>query len=129
MNRLALALAALLTVSAPALAQQHSHGSKGPNGGVLEDVAGVHAELLASGNTITVNILDESNKPMKTAGFTGSALVVNGSNRETVQLAVSGDNALKGQTKQPIAPSSQVTLMLKTAAGKSGQARFTLPKQ
>ena len=33
--------------SAPSFAQ-HSHGSKGHNGGVTEDVAGVHAELMTS---------------------------------------------------------------------------------
>ena len=43
---------------------QHSHGNqKGPNGGLMQDVAGVHAELLVSGNNITINVLDESNKP------------------------------------------------------------------
>ena len=39
----ALMLAALLFV-APAWAQQHSHGTKGPNGGTLADVAGVLAK-------------------------------------------------------------------------------------
>ena len=55
---------------------QHKHGSmKGPNGGPMEDVAGVHAELVVSGNVVTINIFDESNKP-SAKGFTGSALVV-----------------------------------------------------
>ena len=52
----------------------------------MEDVAGVHAELLTSGTTITINIFDEGNKPIATKGFTGSALVVRGSERETVTL-------------------------------------------
>jgi hypothetical protein len=44
----ALMLAALLFV-APAWAQ-HSHGTEGPNGGTLADVAGVHVEFVPSGN-------------------------------------------------------------------------------
>lgn len=118
-----LALIAAIVLSWPAAAQ-HSHGNKGPNGGLMEDVAGVHAELLTSGNTITVNILNEGGKPLSTKAYTGSALVVSGSNRETVALAPSGESALKGETKAPMAANATVTLMIKTDAGKSGQARF-----
>ena len=91
--------------------------------GQMEDVAGVHAELVTSGNTITINIFDEGNKPIATKGFSASALVVRGSERETVTLAPSGENALKGDAKKPVAGAA-VTVTLKTAAGKSGQARF-----
>ncbi len=63
------ALVAALAFASPAFAQ-HSHGAhKGPNGGPVEDVAGVHAELIVSGTTITLNILDENNKPVKTASL------------------------------------------------------------
>jgi hypothetical protein len=122
-----LAIIAAITFAAPAVAQ-HKHGSKGPNGGLMEDVAGVHAELLTSGNTVTINVLDEDSKPVKTAGFTASMLVVNGPNRETIKLEPSGDNALKGETKKPISRNTQITVMIRTAAGKSGQARFKVEK-
>jgi nitrogen fixation protein FixH len=105
-------------------AAQHAHGAqKGPNGGPMEDVAGVHAELVAAGNTITINVFDEDNKPIATKGFSGAALVVRGSERETVTLAPSGENALKGDAKKAVAGAT-ITVTLKTAAGKSGQARF-----
>ena len=69
----ALALVTALALSAPAAAQ-HTHGpQKGPNGGQMDDVAGVHAELLIASNIITINIYDEESKPVATAGFTGSA--------------------------------------------------------
>ena len=122
MMRYVLALIATLALSGPAAAQ-HAHGSKGPNGGQLEDVAGVHAELLTSGNTITINVFDEGNKPVATKGFAASALVARGSERETVALAPSGEAALKGDAKKPVAGAA-ITVTLKTAAGKSGQARF-----
>lgn len=108
--------------SMPSFAQ-HSHGSKGPNGGAMEDVAGVHAELMTSGNTITFNIIDEGGKPLATTGYTGSVRVVSGSERETINLSPSGE-AMKGEAKKPIAPNSSITLMLKTQQGKSGQAKF-----
>lgn len=119
----ALVLVAALAL-AGAAAAQHAHGSKGPNGGQMEDVAGVHAELLISGNTITINIFDEGSKAVATKGFTGSALVVSGAERETVALTASAENALKGDAKKPIGAAALVTVTLKTAAGKSGQAKF-----
>jgi nitrogen fixation protein FixH len=121
-----LALVAALAFTAPAAAQ-HAHGAqKGPNGGPMEDVAGVHAELVTAGNTVTINIFDEGNKPIATTGFTATALVVRGSERETLTLAPSGENALKADSKKPIGPGAAVTVTLKTATGKSGQARFKL---
>jgi hypothetical protein len=108
--------------SAPSFAQ-HSHGSKGPNGGAMEDVAGVHAELMTSGNSITFNIFDEGGKPVATNGFTGSVLVASGSERETINLSPSA-NSMKGEAKKPIAPNASITLMLKTQEGRSGQAKF-----
>jgi nitrogen fixation protein FixH len=117
---LALIAMAALTELAGA---QHSHSAKGPNGGQMEDVAGIHAELLTAGNTITINVFDEGNKPVSTNGFAASALVVRGSERETVALTPSAENVLKGDAKKAVAGAA-VTVTLKTAAGKSGQARF-----
>lgn len=116
--------AAMLLWAAVAVAQ-HSHGSmKGPNGGPMQDVVGVHAELMLSGNTVTINLLDEANKPVPAKGFSGSVLIVSGGARETVQLAVAGDSALKGEAKAAVPSGAQVTLVLKNAAGKSGQVKF-----
>ncbi len=127
MLKFLIALTVTVALAAPAAAQ-HKHGSKGPNGGPMEDVAGVHAELLTSGTTLTINVLDEDSKPIPVAGYTASALVVNGANRETVKLEAAGNASLRGEAKSALAPDTQVTLMLKTAAGKSGQARFKVPR-
>jgi nitrogen fixation protein FixH len=111
--------------SVPASAQHaHSPGAKGPNGGLMDDVAGVHAELLTSGTTVTVNILDESSKPLPTKGYTASALITVGSERETLTLTPQGESALKGEAKKAIAKGATISVTLKTAAGKSGQVRF-----
>lgn len=127
MPKLLTAFALLIALTMPAAAQ-HAHGSTGPNGGTMEDIAGVHAELVAAGSSLTFNILDEASKPVPVAGYTGSVLVVTGSQRETATLAVNGPSALGAALKAPVAAGTQVTLMLKTTGGKSGQARFKLAK-
>lgn len=121
-----LALVVAFALVAPAVAQ-HAHGTqKGPNGGQMEDVAGVHAELLISGNRITINVFDEGNKPVPTKGFTASALIALGSDRETLTLSASGENALTGEAKKAIVKGATVSITVKTAAGRSGQARFRI---
>ena len=111
--------------SVPSFAQ-HSHGSeKGPNGGQMEDVAGIDAEILTAGNTITINVFDPANgKPVSTKGFTAAVLVAGGGARETVTLEPSGENALKGTSKNTVGAGASMTLTIKTAEGKSGQAKF-----
>ena len=116
--------AAALLLAGSAIGQ-HKHGDKGPNGGPMEDVAGVHAELLTSGTTVTVNIYDEGGKPLSTAGYSGAALVTAGAERETVQLAPSGASALKGEAKKAVPAGATIAVTLKTGAGKSGQAKFS----
>ena len=120
----AIFLAVALLVASP-VAAQHAHGNhKGPNGGAMEDVAGVHVEFLSTGTNITLNVFDEDNKPVATAGFTASALVVHGAERETLTLLPKQPNGLAGDAKKPVAPGAAVSITLKTATGKTGQARF-----
>jgi len=124
MKKLSAFVIAAVLFAAPAWAQSHSHGSTGPNGGTLVDVAGVHVEFIPSGNSLTFHVLNEDNKPVSTKGYSGSVLLVAGQDRETITLATSGDNLLKGESKKPVAPGAAVTLMIKTDAGKTGQAKY-----
>ncbi len=118
-------MAALLLALAPgAFAQGHGHADKGPNGGKMEDVAGVHAELIVLDKTVTVHIYDEAGKPVPTAGFTSSMLVGAGQTRQVIQLAPSAGNTMVGTATTPIARGAQMTLQIKTSGGKSGQAKY-----
>ena len=120
--RFVLAILAALSMASPAFAEEYE---KGPNGGLMLDVAGVDAELITSGNTVTFNIfVPNTAKPVPTDGFTAAALIVSGSNRETISLRPQGENSLKGDAKSPIVPGTTITLTIKTAEGKSGQVRF-----
>jgi hypothetical protein len=115
-------LAAGLMLASPALAEDYE---KGPNGGLMLDVAGIDAELLTSGTKVTINVFD-ANKPtpVPTRGYTAAVLIVSGKARETVTLAPSGDNSLTGDAKAEVAPDATVTLTIRTAEGKSGQVKF-----
>jgi len=116
-----LLVASALLFATPALAQ-HVH-QKGPNGGPMEDVAGMHVEMTVSGKVVTFHVLDDAIKAVSTAGYSATALLTAGSERETLPLTASG-HTLKGEAKADIAKGTSVSITLKTADGRSGQAKF-----
>ena len=120
MKKLLLVASALL-FTAPALAQHVHH--KGPNGGPMEDIAGVHLEMIVSGKTLTFHVIDEASKPVSATGYTGAVLLTSGGERQTLPLVVSG-TALTAEAKGDVAKGAAVSVTLKTAEGKSGQVRF-----
>jgi hypothetical protein len=102
-----LLLIAALLFAAPAAAEEYE---KGPNGGLMLDVAGIDAELLTTGNTVTFNIfVPNTAKPIPTDGYTAAVLIASGASRETVALSPQGENSLKGEAKIrfPLEPRSR----------------------
>lgn len=121
MSRILLILAALI-FALPVVAEEYE---KGPNRGLMLDVAGIDAELLTSGTTVTVNVFKAFGPtPVSTKGYSAAVLITSGAGRETVTLAPSGENSLKGDAKGAIAAGATITLTIKTSEGKSGQVKF-----
>src|SRR5258708_28064727 len=109
--RFVLAILAALSIASPAVAEEYE---KGPNGGLMLDVAGIDAELLTSGSAVTINVFEAFKpKPVSTKGYTGAVLVTGGAGRETVALAPQGENSLKGEAKNPIPAGATITLTIK----------------
>ena len=117
-------VATILMLALPAAASAQGHADKGPHGGPMQDVVGVHAELLMSERTLTVHLYDEAGSPVPSAGYTVSALLGAGQARQVVQLAPSSDNILTGTAAAAPARGAPVTLQVRAAGGRSGQARF-----
>ncbi|WGS18375.1 MULTISPECIES: hypothetical protein [unclassified Bradyrhizobium] len=121
MSRVLLVVMALV-MAVPALAEEYE---KGPHGGLTLDVAGIDAELLTSGTTVTINVFKAfSPTPISTKGYVAAVLITGATGRETVTLVPSGENSLKGDARNAIAPNTTITLTIKTADGKSGQVKF-----
>src|ERR1700682_3002506 len=115
--RFVLAILAALSMASPTFAEDYE---KGPNGGLMLDVAGIDSELLTSGSAITINVFEAARqKAGSTKGYTAAVLIVSGANREPLTLTQSGENSLKGEAKRPIPPDAAITLTIKTEAGKS----------
>lgn len=124
MRRAVLAALATLALAPAALAQGHGHGDRGPNGGPMQDIIGVHAELVMAERTLTFHLFDEGNRPVPAAGYSGSVLIGSGQGRQVVQLAPGAENTLVGTAPAAPARGTAMTLQLRNPAGRSGQARF-----
>lgn len=122
MRKLILALAALLAVTTGAHAQ--GHADRGPHGGPMQDIVGIHAELLVADRTLTIHLYDEAGTAVPAAGYSGSALIGAGQARQVVQLAPAGENTLVGTAQTAPPRGTALTLQLRNPASRSGQARF-----
>ena len=125
MRRMFLAMLLAAAVAPAAMAQGgHKHAETGPHGGPMQDVAGVHAELVVSDKTVTVFLYDEADKPVPASGYGGSVLAGTGQARQVIALTAGADNSLTGTGSAPVGKPAGLTLQLRNPAGKSGQARY-----
>ena len=87
---------------------------------IVGSIFGVAAYSSAEGDPVELSTTGVFQLPKSSA----AVLIVGGAGRETVTLAPQGENSLKGDAKNPIAAGATITLTIKTAEGKSGQAKF-----
>ncbi|MFY8093255.1 MAG: hypothetical protein ACOVN0_07225 [Niveispirillum sp.] len=121
------ALISLLPLSGAVAAEKghdHSHGAaeKGKHGGIVQDVAGVEAELVVTPGTIAVYLSNHGAAPVSPDGAMASVLLTQGTQRlGTIALKPAGDR-LEGQGEVPA--DADIVLSLRTKEGKTGQAKF-----
>lgn len=123
------ALITLLPLSGAVATEEghsHSHGEaeKGKHGGIVQDVAGVEAELVITPGTIAVYLSGHGGTLISTEGAMGSVLLTQGANRVgTIALKPAGDR-LEGKGEVPAG--ADIVLSLRTRDGKTGQAKYEM---
>lgn len=120
------ALIALSFVLASGLALAHGDMKPMHNGVLAEASSGSVAELSTEGNMLMVYLADHEGKSVTTKGAAAELTVLNGSEKQVLKLAPSGDNSLmaQGQFK---APTGAKALLKVTLPGKAAeQFRFVL---
>lgn len=126
---LTVALITLLPLSGAVATEKghgHSHGEseKGKHGGIVQDVAGVEAELVVTPGTIAVYLSGHGDTPVSADGAMGSVLLTQGANRVgTIALKPAGDR-LEGKGEVPAG--ADIVLSLRTSDGKTGQAKYEM---
>lgn len=134
MKRIVIALAAVLIVGSPVLGapggpgHSHGHSHKGPNGGLVADVPGGHAELVETASELAVYLTDEDSKPMTSDKASAKATVLVAGKTDTLDLSPVAPNKLAVALASPLAAGARVVVTVKTSAGKTFQLRHQKKK-
>lgn len=120
MNAKYLLIAALLMVSFSVQA----HEAKGPNGGRITDAGPYHIEMVEKSGIIDIFISDAKDKPVSSAGFKGTAiLVVEGKSQRIVLESV--DSArLTGKATATLPNQPKGVVQLTAPDGATAQGKF-----
>lgn len=121
-NAATLALATFLTL-APAAAFGHAP-PVGVHGGMQVHAGPLHQELVIKDKVLTVYLNTMEDKPMDTAGATGSVTLLIEGAPVQVTLAPAGPNSLSGKIDREVPVGTRIATMV-TLAGKGAvQARY-----
>jgi hypothetical protein len=111
-------IGALLVVS-PAIA----HDTPSLHGGRTTDAGAYHVELVVKANVVDVFIRDAGERPVGTAGFKGTAILVVGGKSERVALEPV-DGRLSGQTATALPARPRGVVQLTAPDGTTAQGKF-----
>jgi len=121
-----LGLALALALCSPAFAHSDSKWIKGPQGGHIIDAGGgkQHWELVATGNQLTLYVLDGDEKPLKTEGGSAKGQVLIDGKTYAVDFKPAGDNSLTATGDFTAAKGMKVIVKTTNVGGQSFQARL-----
>lgn len=97
----------------------------GHHGGQVQDAGPYHVELVAKANELTLYVTGAGNKMVDAKGAIGTATVLTGKTKETVQLTPSTGNVLKGIGKFEVTAETKVAVSVTLPGQSPVQARFT----
>ena len=120
-----LALTMLVSQGAFAHGDEHHDTPAGPHGGQISTVQQYQYELVLKADEVSVYVTDHAGKKIDTRGATGTATLLSGKSKASVQLTPAGDNQMKGSGKFELAPDMKVVVSIALAGQAALQGRFT----
>jgi hypothetical protein len=121
----ALALALALLIAPVSITPARGDALPGHHGGEVRDAGPYHFELVAKPDALTLYLLDGGGKPADARGAKGTATVLTGKAKTTVELAPAGSNVLKGAGSFELTPATKVVVTVTFSGQTPLQARFT----
>lgn len=104
------------------------HHPKAAHGGVVLEIEGHHAELVAKEGKITLYISDHDGHAAPAKGFSATAMVLGAQGRQgPIKLSAMGDNKLESTKAVKTTPGSRIIITLKDPHGHMSQARYQMP--
>lgn len=113
-----IALSALL-LAGPTLA----HETRGPHGGRQIDAGQMHVEVITTGPTIDIYVVDSAGKSVDVSGYKGLAILVVGGKPARIPLAPSGGAKLTGAAPSDLG-AVKGAIQITTSTGATAQGKF-----
>jgi hypothetical protein len=120
-----LTAAALACATSAFAADDHHHGAKPQNGGILAEASDIEFELVAKPDSVTVFVRDHG-KALATQGASGKLTTLAGAEKSEVVLAPAGDNRLQAKGSFKVAPGTKFVATVNLAGRKPINVRFAL---
>lgn len=120
-----LALALLVSQGAFAHGDEQHDTPTALHGGQVSTVQKYQYELVVKADEVSVYVTDHAGKKIDTRGATGTATLLSGKSKASVQLTPAGDNQMKGSGKFELAPDMKVVVSIALAGQPALQGRFT----
>jgi len=120
MNLTKFFIAAALMITSPAF----SHEAKGPNGGRMVDAGDYHVELVVQPSEVAVFVTDSGDKPVSTAGFKGTAILMAEGKPQRIPLEAGQNNQLTGRSNVALPANVKGAVQLTAPGGKTAQGQF-----
>lgn len=125
LNPSVLALTLLFSQGAFAHGDEPHDTPTAPHGGQVSTVQKYQYELVVKADEVSVYVTDHGGKKIDTRGATGTATLLSGKSKASVQLTPAGDNQMKGSGKFELAPDMKVVVSIALAGQAALQGRFT----
>jgi hypothetical protein len=126
MNFKTLLTAAALACAAGAFAaDDHHHGAKPQNGGILAEAGDIEFELVAKTDSLTIFVRDHG-KALATQGASGKVTLLAGADKTEATLAPAGDNRLEAKGSFKVASGTKFVATVNLAGKKPLSVRFAL---
>ena len=116
----AVIFAAALLAAMPAAA----HEAKGPNGGRVVDAGNYHVELVVGAGQVNVFVTDGGDKPVATAGFKGTAILMVDGKAQRIPLVPGSTPALAGKTGVSLPADVKGVVQITGPEGKTEQGQY-----
>lgn len=95
-----------------------------PHGGQLRMAGGSHYELVVKADTLQVFVTDHAGIPIPVKDATGSAIVMAGTQKQSVTFQPKGDNLLEGAGKFDPSQPLKAVVNIQLSGQDAQQARF-----
>lgn len=99
-----------------------------PHGGQLRMAGGSHYELVVKADTLQVFVTDHAGTPIPVKDATGSAIVMAGTQTQSVTFQPKGDNLLEGAGKFDPSQPLKAVVNIQLSGQEAQQARFDTAK-